>query len=108
MWAQLIETRLKPDLKSDDLAPRMLAVQESIHDAEQPGSGLLRTLTMQDQADPYRLITLVVFESEDHARAREQDPRREAGLQSARAAMAELVDGPFAFTDLTVLGEWAG
>jgi hypothetical protein len=50
----------------------------------------------------------VVFESEDHARAREQDPRREAGLQSARAAMGELVDGPFAFTDLTVLGEWAG
>jgi hypothetical protein len=47
MWAQMIETRVKPDLKADDLAPRMLAVQESIRNAEQPGSGLLRTLTMR-------------------------------------------------------------
>ena len=43
---------------------------------EQPESGLLRTTVMQDQKDPARVFVLVVFESEEKARARETDPRR--------------------------------
>ena len=107
MWAQLIETRVRPDVGPADVGPRVRDVHGSLHDAEQPGSGLIRTLAMQDQSDPHRVFTLVVFESEEMARARELDPRREPGLQTARAAMAELFDGAFEFTDLTVLAEWA-
>jgi hypothetical protein len=54
------------------------------------------------------VYTLVVFESEDKARAREQDPRRQEALQAARAIMADIFDGPPEFTDLTVAEEWTG
>src|SRR3954447_20159844 len=100
MWAQLITNRLKPRPEGD--VPRLIKELEA---AEQPGSGLLRSTTMVDQKDPSRVITLVVFESEETARAREQDPRRQEGLAKARAVMAEIFAGPPEFVDLTVADE---
>jgi hypothetical protein len=47
----------------------------------------------------------VVFESEEQARARENDPRRDEGMEAARATMAEIFDGPPEFVDLTVFNE---
>jgi quinol monooxygenase YgiN len=101
MWAQLITTRLKPghDEGLTKLAEQLQAV-------EQPGSGLLRSTLMRDQKDPSRVFMLVVFESEEHARAREADERRQEGLGAARATMAEIFDGPPEFTDLTVAAEY--
>ncbi len=101
MWAQLITMPVKPD---KDFA----GVSQALRDAEQPGSGLVRTLTMRDQKDPRLLYTLVVFESEEKARAREQDPRRQEALQAVRAMMADIVDGPPEFVDLVVEEEWTG
>jgi len=63
---------------------------------------------MHDKKDPSQVYALVVFESEDKARAREQDPRRHEALQAARAMMADIFDGPPEFTDLTVAEEWTG
>jgi hypothetical protein len=60
---------------------------------------------MKDQNDPLSAYMLVVFESEEHARARENDPRRQEGLQAARATMAEIFDGPPEFVDLVVADE---
>jgi len=99
MWAQLIQTRIKPDKD-------MAETTRQIRAAEQPGSGLVRTLIMRDQNDPTRIYTLVVFESEEKARAREQDPRRHERLEAARSMMADILDGPPEFTDLEVLDEW--
>jgi quinol monooxygenase YgiN len=101
MWAQLIKMRLKPGNDTAEL-------NKQIRAAEQPGSGLVRTLMMHDQTDPGQVYTLVVFESEDQAHAREQDPRRQERLQAARAMMADIFDGPPEFTDLTVAEEWTG
>lgn len=101
MWAQMITTRLKPG-KEDELA----RLEAELKRAEQPGSGLIRSLMMQDQQDPGRAVMLVVFESEEHARVRENDPRRADGLQAARAVMAEIFDGAPEFTDLTVVEEF--
>jgi hypothetical protein len=101
MWAQLIKVRLKPGKDTAE-------AEELLRAAEQPGSGLVRTLMMHDQTDPSQVYTLVVFESEEQARAREQDPRRQERLQAARAVMADIYDGPPEFTDLTVAGEWTG
>ena len=101
MWAQLITMRLKP---GED----MTATAQAIRDAEQAGSGLVRSTIMRDQADPTRIVTLVVFESEEHARAREQDPRRSERLEQARSLMAQIFDGPPEFTDLEILDEWTG
>src|SRR2546426_5474982 len=100
MWAQLITTRLKQG-KEDDL-PRLI---EQIRAVEQPGSGLVRSTAMRDQNDPSRVYTLVLFESEEKARAREQDERRQGGLEAARATMAEIFDGPPEFVDLTVVND---
>jgi hypothetical protein len=60
---------------------------------------------MQDQNDPSRVYVLVVFESEEKARARENDPRRQEGMEPARATMAAIFEGPPEFVDLVVVGE---
>ena len=41
------------------------------------GSGLIRTTLMHTQNDPSEFYVMVVFESEEHARARENDPVRQ-------------------------------
>ena len=102
MWAQLITMRLKAD-KEQDL-PKLF---DQLRAVEQPGSGLVRSLAMRDQNDPSRVYTLVLFESEEKARARERDERRQEGLTAARATMAELFDGPPEFVDLTVINDFA-
>src|SRR5271166_5847313 len=102
MWAQLITTRLKQGREEE--LPRLL---EQLQAVEQPGSGLLRTTVMRAHNDPGKAYILVVFESEEKARARESDPRREAGLKDVRATMAELFDGPPEFVDLNVIDDVA-
>ena len=101
MWAQLIKMRLKPGKEADVARgfEQMLA-------AEQPDSGLLREMVMRDQNDPSQLYALAVFESEEKARAREQDPRRQEGLQASRATMADIFEGPPEFVDLGVIEDW--
>jgi hypothetical protein len=42
------------------------------------------------------------------ANAEIQDPRRQEGLQAARATMADIYDGPPEFVDLDVIEEWTG
>jgi quinol monooxygenase YgiN len=101
MWAQLMKWRLKP-------GKEMAGLREQLQAIEQPDSGLLRTMIMQDQKDPGQFYTLALFESEEKARARERDPRRQEGLQSLRAILADILASPPEFTDLTVVEEWTG
>jgi quinol monooxygenase YgiN len=103
MWAQLITMRLKPG--KDAELPTLI---EQLRAAEQPNSGLVRSLALRDQNDPSRVSFLVVFESEAHARARESDERRQSGLDSARATMAEIFDGAPEFVDFEVVAETIG
>jgi quinol monooxygenase YgiN len=100
MWAQLITTRLKPGREND-----LKVLIEQLRAVEQPGSGLVRSTAMQDAKDPSKVYMIVVFESEEKARARENDPRRKEGLQAARATMAEIFDGAPEFVDLNVVDE---
>ena len=101
MWAQLIKMRLKAGKDTTELNRQLRA-------AEQPGSGLVRTLVALDQKDAQQLYAIVVFESEEKARAREQDPRRQERLQPVREIMADVLDGPPEFVDLNVVEEWTG
>jgi len=101
MWAQLIKVRLKPGKDTAELNKQLQA-------AEQPGSGLVRSLMMHNQNDPSQVYALVVFESEEKAREREQDPRRQERLQAVRAMMEDVYAGPPEFVDLTVVEEWTG
>ena len=102
MWAQLITMTLKPG--KDAELPRLI---EQLRETEQAGSGLVRSTAMRDDGNPSRISFLVVFESEDRARERENDPRREAGLAAARATMAEIFEGAPEFVDFTVVSEVA-
>lgn len=102
MWAQLIKTRLKPG-KEEELE----RLYQQLQATEQPGSGLVRSTAMRDQKDPSSVYMMIVFESEEKARAREQDPRRQEGLQDVRATMAEIFEGPPEFVDLNVVEEIA-
>ncbi len=102
MWAQMITTRLKPG-KEGDLA-KLIAQLKA---AEQPGSGLVHSTATRDTKDPNRVMMFVVFESEETARERENDPRRQEGLEAARATMMEIFDGAPEFTDLAVVDDWS-
>ena len=101
MWAQIIKVRVKPG-KAEDLR----RVMEQVRAIEQPDSGLLRSTMMRDQKDPNTFYTMIVVVSEEKARARERDPRRE-GLSGLQAQLAPLLDGPPEFVDLDVLDEVA-
>jgi quinol monooxygenase YgiN len=101
MWAQLMRWQLKP-------GKDMAGLREQLQAVEQADSGLIRTMIMQDQKEPGQFYTLVVFESEEKARARERDPRRQEGLQVLREMLADILAGPPEFTDLDVVEEWTG
>ncbi len=103
MWAQMITATLKPGKEAG-----LSKLIEQLAASEQPGSGLVRSTVMRDQSNPSRVGFLVVFESEEKARARESDPRRQEGLQPARATMADIFDGPPSFQDLTIVHETSG
>lgn len=100
MWAQLQRVSTRPERESE-----LLDVFEQLQAIEQTDSGLLRTMVMRSQADPTQVFVLVLFENEEKARAREQDPRRQQGLEHIRAALGDVLDGPPEFFDLTVVRE---
>lgn len=100
MWAQLNAVRVK-----EGMLDVVVKAMEQLRDFEQPDSGLLRTIVMQDQKDPARLLVLVLFESEEKARAREADPRRQEGVQALRASLAEVLEAAPEFTDLSVIAD---
>jgi len=98
VWAQLMKVQSKPDRDSE-----LQAMFEQVRAVEQPESGLVRTTVMRSRHDPEVVYVLVVFESEEKARAREQDPRRQEAMKAIQASMAQVMDGPPEFIDLAVL-----
>ena len=98
MWAQIITFKVNPGKEQD-----VPALVGALHATEQEDSGLLRTLVLRDQADPSTYHTLVLFESEEKARAREADPRRDEGLAATRALMGPMLQGPPTFANLEVI-----
>ena len=103
MWIQIIKTRLKPGNEAD-----LMALTDQLKAIEQPNSGLVRSTAARDQNDPNTVYMIVTFESEAKARAREQDERRQEGLQAVRQTMARIFDGPPEFLDLEVIAEHSG
>lgn len=101
MWMQLIKTHLKPGMEAE-----LLGMMEELRAIEQSDSGLVRSTLARDQKDPNTVYTIVTFESEEKARAREADPRRQAALETLRARMAQIFDGPPEFLDLEVMTEY--
>lgn len=98
MWAQLQKVSSSPERETE-----LLDIFEQLNALEQPDSGLVKTMVMRSQANPSDVFVLVLFESEEKARARERDPRRQDRIKGIRASMGEVLDGPPEFFDLTVI-----
>ncbi len=98
MWAQVQRVKTSPESDAE-----VLEVFDQSRAIEQENSGLLQTLVLRSQADPADVFVVVVFESEEKARAREVDPRRQEPLERIRGAMGNLLDGPPEFFDCDVL-----
>lgn len=98
MWAQIQRVSTNPESEA-----AVLEVFEQLRAIEQEDSGLLQTLVMRSQKDPTDVFAVVVFESEEKARAREVDPRRQQPLQRIREAMGNVLNGPPEFFDCDVL-----
>ena len=54
MWAQMITTRFKEGHDGD-----LSRLMEQLRATEQPGSGLVRSMAMQDQKDPSKVYMFV-------------------------------------------------
>ncbi len=102
MWAQLIKMRAKLGREQD-----LMTMHERIQALEEPDSGLLRTTIGWDQKDPQVSYVFVAFESEEKARAREQNPRRQQAMAALMSGMGDVLDGPPEFVDLTVVRDVA-
>jgi quinol monooxygenase YgiN len=103
MWTQIIKTRIAPDRDAD-----VVALMEQLRGLEQPGSGLVSSAAMRDRSDPGQVYVVVTFESEEKARAREQDPRRAEALGPAQELMGKLFEAPPEFMDFDVVASYAG
>ena len=103
MWIQIIKTHLKPGKEAE-----LATLSDQLKAIEQPGSGLVRSTATRDQKDPNTVYLIITFESEEKARAREQDERRQEGLKSVRETMAQIFDSPPEFLDLEVVAEYSG
>jgi heme-degrading monooxygenase HmoA len=98
VWAQVQRVRSHPDHEGE-----VLEVFERLREIEQDDSGLVQTLVLRSQSDPSDVFVVVVMESEEKARAREQDPRREEGLQGIRSLLGGILEGPPEFFDRDVV-----
>ena len=65
MWAQAQRVSTNPEREAG-----VLEVFEQLRAIEQEDSGLLQTLVRRSQKDPAEVFVVVVFESEEKARAR--------------------------------------
>ncbi|HVU73975.1 MAG TPA: antibiotic biosynthesis monooxygenase [Mycobacteriales bacterium] len=100
MWMQIIKGRLK-----DGKEAGFVGLMDKLMEIEQPGSGLLGEVVTRSQNDPGVVYVLATFESEEAARAREADPRRQEGLAEVRKGLMDALDGPPEFIDLEVLAD---
>ena len=69
MWAQPQRVSTDPEKEA-----QVLEIFEQLRAIEQDDSGLLQTVVMRSQADPTEVFVLVLFESEEKARARDTAP----------------------------------
>lgn len=82
------------------------AVVAAIKAGELPDSGLTSETFLRDQKDPSRFYIVPLFRSEEEARAREADPRRDEATASIQTLLRDILAGPPEFTDLDVLEHW--
>jgi hypothetical protein len=100
MWAQLVKLRIQAG-SVERFQQLDQQWQEQV--GRGAGSGWVRSLTFQKANDPHEWYELVFFESEEKARANEQNQKHQEVLQQ----MLLLIDGQPEYVDLTPVQESA-
>ncbi len=93
MWAQIIKSRLKPNAE-----PEMMKLMEEI-EGETTRSPFVGSIVLQNQNDPSEYHTVVIFESEEAARANENTPEQQDRVQRIQA----MYEGQPEFVDCRVV-----
>jgi heme-degrading monooxygenase HmoA len=94
MWAQIVKTRMKPGVEQD-----IAAIREEMKARVSQREGLVRALWMQNQNDPQEYYTVIVFETEEQARAGERELEQDPLFQRTRS----LGEGTPEYVDLDVI-----
>lgn len=95
MWAQIIKARLKPNSEAE-----MKQLMDEI-EGETPQSPFVGSIALENQNNPGEYYTVVLFESEEAARANENTPEQQARVQKIQA----LYEGQPEFVDCRVVHE---
>ncbi|HZU13984.1 MAG TPA: antibiotic biosynthesis monooxygenase [Chloroflexota bacterium] len=98
MWAQLIKAQIKPG-KAHELDELYREVDSRMS----RDSGWVRSLSLRNSKNGQELYAVVVFDSQEKARAYEQSPEQ-AELTSR---LGDLMDGPPEFVDFDEVTEYA-
>ena len=98
MWAQLVKMRAR-----DGTDEKMRDLERQWEDQVGRGtdSGWVRSLALRNARDPNEVYALVYFESEEKARANEQNPQHLAFIEQ----MMSLADGEPEYVDLVPIEE---
>jgi quinol monooxygenase YgiN len=99
MWAQLIKARIKP---GQEEAFRQTYDEMLDHEREHP-TGMVRNYSFRSLKDPGVLYGLIIFESEEKARARERDPETLRVVMRLR----DVMDGQPEFVDLSLVSDFS-
>lgn len=100
MWAQLVKMRIQA---GNEARLRQLDQQWQEEVGRGTDSGWVRSLSFQNAGDPREWYELVFFESEEKARANEQNQKHQHVLQQ----MLPLIEGRPEYVDLTPVQESA-
>lgn len=94
MWAQIVKVRLKAGVERE-----RDEIREEMKSRISRRPGLVRSVWMQNQADPQEYYTLIIFESEEQARAGESELEADPIFQRMRS----LGEGMPEYVNLDVL-----
>jgi hypothetical protein len=99
MWAQLVKFKLADGVTEEKMAEVGRRWEDEV--GRGTDSGWQRNVTLQDQNDPTIIYQLVYFESEEKARANEQNPKHLALLEE----LSRLLGSEPEFVDLIPVEE---
>ncbi len=94
MWAQIVKSRMKPGAED-----RLLQLDAEMSGQITQRGGWLQTIVLRDQKNPEQTYAVVLFESEDAARASESSPE----VQEFARRIQSNMEGQPEFIDCDVL-----
>lgn len=93
MWAQIIKARLKPGAEEE--------MDRMMKEFEGANSPIAHSIMLQNQNDQGEYYSIVLFKSEEAARANENTPEQQDRIRRVQA----LYDGQPEFVDCAVIYE---